>query len=652
MVIIMEFNDNFDSNLVEILEKIVYDSDLVKELERAENTEDIYKTCQKLGYNQDIAEFEREVLEIINYVQEISDEDLERASGGKNNLHKTCALLLTAINVGAPMTGATGISKNHVSAPKTKNKVNLNKTDSNFKEKFGVFADKTNNYIRRGFKQIGEFAKSNPKKTVGISVASIASVPLFVTIANKISSCIENSRNANEAREQQIRALFSELTEIFNNIRNHTEQYYEKFESDSKLQIIQSNGYVFAFVVNAKNAGFDISADIFNLKNSEILSFTDIINKLKNSTKDKNLLSVIDKLLIEKAEDVKNISIESKRIAQNAKSVSADEEQKRKEEQAQSEIKGFIELLKKDYKYLDKYKEKYEKWEPILSKKDNWDEDLIKAKEKAEEAQKQAQLSEEQKKKKIDDAKKEIEEFIRKAYSNFEEFLKEYNENYNKWETILGEESDWDKDLIEAKKQAEQNKKDAADKKVEEQKKQQKQCKDALESLKKVYSENKLEKYNPGEYWAYGKNKRVVAANKFLIYLVDGVLDNLKLHDTKSNDYNGINDKNLKDYMTHAMINRDLSKIFDANIILEKLIYKKDHTISESTIVNSPFLKDILKIGYLAQKIYPEKLKGTFGKFVAPKDEELSDQGKKYNEIYAQAKKEVEDLIKKYSENN
>lgn len=649
MVIIMEFNDNFDSNLVEILEKIVYDSDLVKELERAENTEDIYKTCQKLGYNQDIDEFEREVLEIINYVQEISDEDLERASGGKNNLHKTCALLLTAINVGAPMTGATGISKNHVSAPKTKNKVNLNKTDSNFKEKFGVFADKTNNYIRRGFKQIGEFAKSNPKKTVGISVASIASVPLFVTIANKISSCIENSRNANEAREQQIRALFSELTEIFNNIRNHTEQYYEKFESDSKLQIIQSNGYVFAFVVNAKNAGFDISADIFNLKNSEILSFTNIINKLKNSTKDKNLLSVIDKLLIEKAEDVQNISIESKWIAQNAKLVKKDEEKKRQQEQAKKEIEEFIKKADSNFEdFLKEYDEKYNKLEVILTGVPNWDEKLKKTKEEAEEARKQAQLTEQEKKKQTDKAKKEIEEFIQKVTDNFEDFLNEYDKKYTKWKAILGTESNWDEKLKKAKETAEKNKEAADEQRIleeEEQEKLQKQCKNALKSLKKVYSENKLEKYNPGEYWGYGKNKRVVAANKFLIYLVDGVLNNSKLQDTKSEDYNDIADKYLTNYMTHAMIKRDLSKIFDANIILEKLIYKKDHKLSESTIGNSPFLKDILKIGYLAQKIYPEKLKGTFGKFVASKDEELSDQGKKYNKIYAQAKTEVEELL-------
>lgn len=638
MVIIMEFNDNFDSSLVEILEKIVYDSSLVKELEHAENTEDIYKICQKLGYNQDIAEFEREVLEIINYVQEISDEDLKRASGGKNNMQKTCALLLTAINIGAPMTGATGISKNHVSAPKTKNKVNLNKTDSNFKEKFGVFADKTNNYIRRGFKQIGEFAKSNPKKTVGISVASIASVPMFVTIANKISSCIENSRNANEAREQQVRALFSELTEIFNNIRNHTEQYYEKFESDNKLQIIQSNGYVFAFVVNAKNAGFDISADIFNLKNSEILSFTNIINKFKNSTKDKNLLSVIDKLLIEKAEDVKNISIESKWIAQNAKLVKKDEEKKRKEEQAKKEIEDFIKKITENPKEFNEqeYQEKYEKWEAILTDVPDWDNKLKKAKKGAVEAK----LTEQEK---IDNAKKEIEESIKKATSDFEEFLKNYDTNYDKWKKILGEESGWDKNLIEAKKQAEQNKKNADDKKAEEQKNQQEkeklqnQCKRALTNLKETYGakDNRL----TYTYKAPGNFMVNEVANEFLVYLVNSVLNDGSLKKDFTKEYTAtLRDPRMGNYINYVKTlnstNLTLSNVFKTTEICNYLT---------SSGKASEFLKDILKIGYLAQKLYPEKLNGNFGRF---KEETISEEAKKYNKIYDEAKTEVEELLK------
>ncbi len=161
----------------------------------------------------------------------------------------------------------------------------------------------------------------------------------------------------------------------------------------------------------------------------------------------------------------------------------------------------------------------------------------------------------------------------------------------------------------------------------------------ALEELKNTYSQDDYKNYNPGNYFFGGK---IVAANKFLVYLADGVLDNLKLQNVNLKDYEGINDANLKNYMTYVTTKKNLSDIFNANILKERLVFKKRNNPAEA----SCFLKDILKIGFLAKLLYPEALRGKFGRFVSKdSNKNINDLAEAYNKVCDQAINEVKVLL-------
>ena len=208
----------------------------------------------------------------------------------KNIAKQTIAVLLTAINVCTPM----------MTCAQTNSSVNT--SDNTRFQKFKKVKKSFDNFARRGFKEISDFAKKNPKTTGMLTIFGVLSTFGVPVIANNLCDYIENSqkiaRDANGIAEH----LFGYVHEIFSNIDKNPEKYYELYSENTenlqqKIKLKTKNNSITNFVSLAKYYGFNMDEKIFELTDKkQKLDINIIVQQLINTAPNENLKNAIEKV--------------------------------------------------------------------------------------------------------------------------------------------------------------------------------------------------------------------------------------------------------------------------------------------------------------------------------------------------------------------
>lgn len=208
----------------------------------------------------------------------------------KNIAKQTIAVLLTAINVCTPM----------MTCAQTNSSVDT--SDNTRFQKFKKVKESFDDFARRGFKEISDFAKKNPKTTGMLTIFGVLSTFGVPVIANNLCDYIENSqkiaRDANGIAEH----LFGYVHEIFSNIDKNPEKYYELYSENTenlqqKIKLKTKNNSITNFVSLAKYYGFNMDEKIFELSDKkQKLDINIIVQQLINTAPNENLKNAIEKV--------------------------------------------------------------------------------------------------------------------------------------------------------------------------------------------------------------------------------------------------------------------------------------------------------------------------------------------------------------------